>query len=83
MDNLRLIYDTIPEEGRKNQPTTCKEQKQILNTGEMVFKKQMKNVPDAKSNHPTNSSGLSLQNMMCQHLCGSIGGQTLTNLPLG
>ena len=21
--------------------------------------------------------------MMCQNLCGSIGGQTLTNLPLG
>ena len=48
----------------------------------MVFKKQMKNVPDEKSN-PTHSSELSLQNMMCQHLCGSIGGQTLTNLPFG
>ena len=82
MDNLRLIYDTIPEEGTKNQSTTCKEQKQILNTGEMVFKKQTKNVPDAKSN-PTQSSELSLQNMMCQHLCGSIGGRTLINLPLG
>ena len=23
MDNLRLIYDTIPEEGRKNQTTMC------------------------------------------------------------
>ena len=80
MDNVRLIYYTIPEEGRKNQSTTCKEQKHILNTGEMVFKKQMKNVPDAKSN-PTHSSELSLQNMY-QHLCGSIGGQTLTNLPL-
>ena len=60
MGNLRLICDTIPEEGRKNQTTTCKEQKQISNTGEMVFKKQMKDVPDANSN-PTHSSELSLQ----------------------
>ena len=60
MDNLKLIYDTTPEEGRKNQTTTCKEQKQISNTGEMVFKKQMKDVPDANSN-PTHSSELSLQ----------------------
>ena len=60
MDNLKLIYDTIPEEGRKNQTTTCKEQKQISNTGEMVFKKQMKDVPDANSN-PPHSSELSLQ----------------------
>ena len=60
MDNLKLIYDTIPEEGRKNQITTCKEQKQISNTGEMVFKKQMKDAPDANSN-PSHSSELSLQ----------------------
>ena len=32
MENLRLTYDTIPQEGRKNKTTTCKEQKQITST---------------------------------------------------
>ena len=82
MGNLRLICDTIPEEGRKNQTTTCKEQKQISNSGEIVFKKQMKDAPDANSN-PSHSSELSPQNMRCQHLCGSIDGQSLTNMALG
>ena len=29
---MRLTYDTIPEEGRKNKTTTCKELKQITST---------------------------------------------------
>ena len=29
MENLKLRYDTIPQEGRKNKITICKEQKQI------------------------------------------------------
>ena len=32
MENLRLTYDTIPQEGRKIKTTTCKEQKQITST---------------------------------------------------
>ena len=34
----------------------------------MVFQKQMKDVPDAKSK-PTHSSSLSLQNMKCVKIC--------------
>ena len=32
MENLRLKYDTTPQEVRKNKTTTCKEQKQITST---------------------------------------------------
>ena len=68
MNNLRLTDNTIQEEGRKNQTTICKEQKQTQSAGEMVFQKQMKDVPDAKSK-PTHSSSLSLQNMKCVKIC--------------
>ena len=32
MGNLRLTYDTIPQEAWKNKTTTCKEQKHITST---------------------------------------------------
>ena len=32
MENLRLTYDTIAQEGRNIKKTTCKEQKQITST---------------------------------------------------
>ena len=32
MENLRLKYDTTPQEVRKNKTATCKEQKQIIST---------------------------------------------------
>ena len=32
MENLRLTYDTTPQEVRKNKTTICKEPKQITST---------------------------------------------------